>query len=191
MNVQTASTLNAPYTTPEATSVTSKSSSLSTGAKAGIGAGAAITGLLFLSLISFIFYQRKQTAKLRNSQPPVGGPSGAALDNARKAELEGLGLAGADGVSLDNEKESSTLVTRSGVERCEGEAATRETGGRLSNTASIGAGLPLTADERRELDNRRRAAELSGHGRDIPTEEGIGERVELEERRKLVYELGA
>jgi hypothetical protein len=173
------------------TSTISKSSSLSTGAKAGIGTGVAITGLLFLSLISFIFYQRRQTAKLRNSQAPARGLGGAALDNARKAELEGLGLAGADKVGMDNENEGSILVTGDGAERCEAEAAILEREGRLSNTTDIGAGLPLTTDERRELDNRRRAAELSGHGRDIPTEEGMRERVELEERRKLIYELGA
>jgi hypothetical protein len=92
---------------------------------------------------------------------------------------------------MDNENEGSILVTGGGAEGYEAEAAILEREGRLSNTAEIGAGLPLTTDERRELDNRRRAAELSGHGRDIPKEEGIRERVELEERRKVIYELGA
>jgi hypothetical protein len=100
-------------------------------------------------------------------------------------------LAGADKVGMDNENKGSILVTGGGAERCEAEAAILERESRLSNTADIGTELPLTVDEKRELDNRRRAAELSGHGRDIPTEEGIGERVELEERRKHIYELGA
>lgn len=93
-------------------------------------------------------------------------------------------------MGMDNENKGSILVTGGGAEKCEAEAAILEREGRLSNTADIGAGLPLTTDERRELDNKRHAAELSGHGRDIPTEEGIRERVELEERRKLIYELG-
>jgi hypothetical protein len=92
---------------------------------------------------------------------------------------------------MGNENKGSILATVSRAERPEAETAIPERDGRLSNTADIGAGLPLTGDEKRELDNRRRAAELSGRGLDIPTEEGTGERVELEERRKHIHELGA
>ena len=100
-------------------------------------------------------------------------------------------MVGADKAGLAKENEGSTLMTQGRVEGYEAGAAILETGGGLSNAAHISAGLPLTTEERRELDSRRRAAELSGQGRDIPMEEGIGERVELEERRKLTYELGA
>jgi hypothetical protein len=174
-----------------APSATGKSSSLSTGAKAGIGAGVAVAAIIFLVLLGFIFYQRKQTSKLRNSQGPPAGLSGAALDSAGKSELEGLGLAGAEKAGLASKNDSSILTTPGRVEGYEAGAAVLETGSRLSNAADINAGLPLTTEERRELDSRRRAAELSGQGFDIPTEEGIGERAELEERRKHIHELGA
>jgi hypothetical protein len=45
----------------------------------------------------------------------------------------------------------------------------------------------LSEDERKELDRRRRAAELSGEG-NVVVQEGVGERGELEARRR-VYEL--
>ena len=54
-----------------------------------------------------------------------------------------------------------------------------------ANTAEMGA--PLDEEEKKELERRRRAAELEGSSPAIPGD--VSERAELETRRKQVFEM--
>jgi hypothetical protein len=61
--------------------------------------------------------------------------------------------------------------------------------GRMEDVAVAEMPAPLSGEEKRELERRRRAAELSAELQ-IPVEPGIDERSELEARRR-VYEIGS
>ncbi|OJJ47921.1 hypothetical protein ASPZODRAFT_131530 [Penicilliopsis zonata CBS 506.65] len=65
----TASSLTA---STSSTASSHSSSSLSTGAKAGIGVGVGLGGLSLLSLLAFLFHQRRKP--LQASLPSPGGP---------------------------------------------------------------------------------------------------------------------
>ncbi|KUJ23481.1 uncharacterized protein LY89DRAFT_728226 [Mollisia scopiformis] len=163
------------------TTLPSTSSDLSSGAKAGIGIGAALAVGIIIALLAFIFYQRRRhsnndvrperraaslgTFELSDTGKPISGTKRKpiATERTRPSELQG-------GSSLSSKTETATFP--------EGE--------RLLNVAEMQA--PLTVDEKQELQRRRRAAELSVTGPDIPVATGFGERNELEARRR-VYEM--
>ncbi|KAF1932750.1 uncharacterized protein M421DRAFT_89106 [Didymella exigua CBS 183.55] len=59
-HVYPTSSISAPSTTP---SINSSPSGLSTGAKAGIGVGAAAAGLLFITVVVFLVWRRRRRAR--------------------------------------------------------------------------------------------------------------------------------
>jgi len=115
----------------------------------------------------------------------AAGPTGI----SGPAELGGLGVAGAAANDMNDGKRKSE-ISGVGVAPASPVSKPKAAGfperPPLPDVAEMSA--PLSGEEKRELERRRRAAELSGDGWDIPVEIGDMERVELEARRK-VYEL--
>jgi hypothetical protein len=133
--------------------------------------------------LGLLLWQRKKYAMLKKTQV-AAGPTGI----SGPAELGGLGVAGAAANDVNDGKRKSK-ISGVGVAPASPVSKPKAAGFPervpLPDVAEISA--PLSVEEKQELE-RRRAAELSGDGWDIPVEVGDGERVELEARRK-VYEL--
>lgn len=144
---------------------------LSAGAKAGIGIGAALGGILFFACIGFAFWWGRRS----KNKPDTITNTVVVKENEDfgKVELAGDGkppLAGSAG----------------------------EAGGKVEEIKGFYAPSPvgiseLSEDEKRELEGRRRARELAGVGKVEVAELGENmERVELEALRKearAVHEL--
>jgi hypothetical protein len=169
------------------TSVASASSPLSSGAKAGIGIGAALAVIIIIALLAFIFYQRRRHSKLGNAVPAKGTATSTGI-----FELNGAGRAFSgmekNNMAGDRKRPSGLQGGGNSVVSPASQAgvATFPEEGRVLNVAEMA--VPLSVEEKQELERRRRATELSGAGLDIPVETGIGERNELEARRR-VYEM--
>jgi hypothetical protein len=131
-------------------------------------------------LLAFIFWQRRQHTKLRESRilAELAGSSGV-------AELGGAGIGGAAvGDKKDAKRMSDLHGGRGNVSPISPKAAEKPP--LPPKGAEMAA--PLSVEEKQELERRRRAAELSGAGGEILVEAGEGERGELEARRRF-YEL--
>ncbi|KAE9372646.1 hypothetical protein N431DRAFT_244503 [Stipitochalara longipes BDJ] len=168
------------------------SSGLSSGAKAGIGIGAALVAVIIGSLLAFIFYQRR-----RNSKAGQAGAEGGAASTgiselggaARPFPTEKKNPPAAQDATRVSELHGGAETTGKPPVSPATVAAFPEKSGMRHNVgiAEMESAAPLSVDEKRELERRRRAAELSGE-RDIDVEAAEGERSELEARRR-VYEL--
>ena len=157
------------------------------GAKAGIGIGVVFAVVLILALLAFILYQRKQNAKLKKAQ----NSTGTGLTFTGVPELGGKGLFTA---ALPATESGSAAERSSRVSELQGGLASpvspvsRTRSPEWLDNAVAEAAAPLSMEEKKELEGRRRAAELSGVGREIAIEKEEGERGELEARR-TVYEM--
>jgi hypothetical protein len=169
------------------TAVASASSVLSSGAKAGIGIGAALAVVIITALLAFIFYQRRQNFKSKNGLQTEGGAASTSI-----FELSGAGraISAVEKQNTAGEKKGSSGLQGGGNSpvslASQAGAATFGQDKQMPNMAEMA--VPLSVEEKQELERRRRAAELSGAGTDIIVETGIGERNELEARRR-VYEM--
>jgi hypothetical protein len=169
------------------TPVATASSALSSGAKAGIGIGAALAVIIITALLAFIFYQRRQNSKSKNRLQAKGGTASTGIFELSSA---GGAISGIEKKNMAGDKMGSSGLQGGGNSpvspASQAAAATFSEEGRIPSVAEMTA--PLSVEEKQELECRRRAAELSGAGTDIPVETGGGERNELE-ARKRVYEM--
>lgn len=174
-------------------------SSLSTGAKAGVGVGAAIGALVIIALLTTLARWLR-----RDSQPRPGPHYGGSGGNGGNGGLAELGVAPIAAGEKKNgrSRPGDQVPTDAGGAnvrpgRTAGQPLPDAAGAEVllpaEKTPTAGhiaeLGAPLSPAEKQELQNRRRAAQLTGQGADIPVEDGSAQRRELEARRKAVYEL--
>jgi hypothetical protein len=146
--------------------------------------------IVILSLLAFIFYQRRRHhSKLDNGGLPAEGRAAT----TGLFELAGVGAgksaSGAEKKNMGADADGKRAELQGGGNPPGGGGAAVSEKGRMEDVDVAEMPAPLSGEEKQELERRRRAAELSAELQ-IPLEPGIDERGELEARRR-VYEIGS
>ncbi|KAE9374014.1 hypothetical protein N431DRAFT_404488 [Stipitochalara longipes BDJ] len=159
--------ISPPSPSASSASNTSQShSGLSTGDKAAIGVGAALGAVLIAVLVWFAWWHGRRSAKRSEKLLSEQGPN---------SPSQGVPVSPYPPSYTPDTARAMSPELRVGEPRRDGDLAT------IAST--VEAAGPLSEDEKKELQRRRRAAELEGSVHTV-VPGVVSERAELESRRK-------